>query len=93
MTAALAISNVKVPHHGRFGRCKVITCKVYGTPQGEGEPLKDRVLHLEIQRDGGPYIVIRMDRDAAYAVAEQMLDLAAKLPANAGPSTTYNLPE
>lgn len=82
MSAELAISSVKVPHNGRYVRCKVVTSKIFETV-GAKSGLAYKVpptLHLEIQRDGGPYLVLRMDRDAALAVAEQMLELARSMP-------------
>jgi hypothetical protein len=64
--AQMATSNVKIPHQGRFVNCYVIKAspwRVDNIPK----------VHLEIRRDGGPYVVLRMDPSAAMAIAHHIV--------------------
>lgn len=76
MKAELATSTVKIPHNGRFIHCRSVTTKIFGIPDGATGALKNKTVHLEIQRDGGPYLVLRMDKEGAIEIARQMLALA-----------------
>lgn len=94
--ADLAISNVKVPHNGKYRRVKVATSRLYSTAWADdGVPTGETTLHFEIQREGGPYAVLRMSRSYALLVAEQMIELARMMPETAADKqgTIYQLPE
>lgn len=66
MYAKLAMSNVRDPLNGKFTNCKVVRSRAI---KGGAVPQVD----LVIQRDGGPYIRLRMDTEASEEIAKDMM--------------------
>lgn len=65
MKATLALSNVRVPTHGRFVNCKQTYAQIVRVAN---------VPHVDLVqcRDGGPYIVLRLDIDGAVAIRDHI---------------------
>lgn len=85
MKADTAISNVKDPLHGRF----VPNYKTYSSLVKIGTAVNtEHRVDFVIQRNGGPYIRVRMDVEGAHEIASDMKRAADRAAAKA-PSGAY----
>ncbi len=77
MEANLAFSKIRAPHNGKFIRCRVVKFSTWT----RGNPISETFVHLEMQRDGGPNVVLRMDIHAAQILLDdfkEQLEFALK---------------